>query len=237
MSKLERKIDDVFKRLYDLIFAILFLIVFSPLYLITAIIIMITSPGTPIYKAQRVGKDGKIFTCYKFRSMRIDSGKVRLTTLRNDDRIFPFGRLIRKTKIDEMPQVLNVLLGQMSVVGPRPEDRENADVIYKGKYKKLLSVKPGLTSIASLYDYTHGEKYDSEEKYYQEFLPQKLELELFYVNHHNVLYDLVITIRTVIIIIQTLFGKEYFKYPKELKIIYEENKCVENDVYRSNQLL
>ena len=117
---------DFFKRCFDLLFATLFLLVFSPVYLLTWIIIKIVSPGPAIYKAKRVGKDGVLFDCYKFRSMRVDSGKVRLTTLENDDRIFPFGKFIRKAKIDEMPQVVNILKGGMSVVGPRPEDKDNA---------------------------------------------------------------------------------------------------------------
>ena len=138
--------NALLKRSFDLVFALAFLIVFSPVYIITAVIIMIVSPGNPIYKAERIGKDGKIFTCYKFRSMRIDSGNVKLTTLRNDDRIFPFGKFIRKAKIDEMPQVLNILFGQMSVVGPRPEDKSNADKIYVGEYRGILNAKPGLHS-------------------------------------------------------------------------------------------
>ena len=145
------------KRCFDILFAVLFLIVFSPVYLLTWIVIKIVSPGPAIYHARRVGLHGQLFTCYKFRSMRVDSGKVKLTTLQNDDRIFPFGNFIRKTKIDEMPQVVNILMGQMSVVGPRPEDEANASKIYVGEFQHILDVKPGLTSPASLYDYTHGE--------------------------------------------------------------------------------
>ena len=134
---------DFFKRCFDLLFSVCFLAVFSPVYIISWLIIKIVSPGPAIYKAERVGKGGKLFKCYKFRSMRVDSGKVRLTTLGNDDRIFPFGKFIRKTKIDEMPQVVNILKGDMSVVGPRPEDKENADKVYVGEYVRILDVKPG----------------------------------------------------------------------------------------------
>ena len=151
------------KRCFDILFATLFLVVFSPVYLLTFIIIKVASPGPAIYKAKRVGKNGILFDCYKFRSMIVDSGKVRLTTLENDDRIYPFGRFIRKTKIDEMPQVFNILKGDMSVVGPRPEDKENADRVYVDEYKQILNVKPGLTSPASLYDYTHGELLEDDE--------------------------------------------------------------------------
>lgn len=205
------------KRCFDLLFAVLFLIVFSPIYLLTIIIIKIVSPGLAIYKAMRVGKDGNLFKCYKFRSMRVDSGKVRLTTLENDDRIFPFGKFIRKTKIDEMPQVVNILKGEMSVVGPRPEDQENAEKVYVGEFKHIMDVKPGLTSTASLYDYTHGELFEDEEQYEKIFMPKKLKLELYYVNHKSVWYDLWLILKTAWLIILKTCGKTNFKEPKELQ--------------------
>ncbi len=208
---------DFLKRCFDLLFAILFLIVFSPVYLLTWIIIKIVSPGPAFYNAKRVGKDGMLFDCYKFRSMRVDSGKVRLTTLENDDRIFPFGKFIRKTKIDEMPQVVNILRGEMSVVGPRPEDQENADKVYVGEYKHILDVKPGLTSTASLYDFTHGELFEDEESYEKVFLPKKLKLELYYVNHRSFGYDIMLVLKTAWLIIQRTCGKSEFDEPKELE--------------------
>lgn len=207
---------DFIKRCFDLLFAVLFLIVFSPIYLLTIIIIKITSPGPAIYKAARVGKGGRLFTCYKFRSMRVDSGKVRLTTLENDDRIFPFGKFIRKAKIDEMPQVVNILKGEMSVVGPRPEDKENADKVYVGDYVHILDVKPGLTSTASLYDYTHGELFNDEVSYEKEFMPKKMKLELYYINHRSLWYDFVLILKTAWLIILKTCGKNNFEEPKEL---------------------
>lgn len=206
------------KRCFDLLFAVLFLIVFSPIYLLTIIIIKIVSPGPAIYKAARVGKDGRLFTCYKFRSMRVDSGKVRLTTLENDDRIFPFGKFIRKTKIDEMPQVVNILKGEMSVVGPRPEDQENAEKVYVGEFKHIMDLKPGLTSTASLYDYTHGELFEDEESYEKIFMPKKLKLELYYVNHKSLWYDLWLILKTAWLIILKTCGKKKFNEPKELSL-------------------
>ena len=208
---------DFFKRCFDLLFAISFLIVFSPVYLISWLIIKIVSPGPAIYKAERVGKGGKLFKCYKFRSMRVDSGKVRLTTLENDDRIFPFGKFIRKTKIDEMPQVVNILKGEMTVVGPRPEDKENADKVYVGEFVHILDVKPGLTSTASLYDYTHGEQFEDEESYEKEFMPKKLKLEMYYVNHRSFWYDMLLVLRTAWLIILRTCGKSDFDEPAELK--------------------
>ena len=208
---------ELLKRCFDLLFAICFLIVFSPLYIISWLIIKFVSPGPAIYKAERVGKCGKLFKCYKFRSMRVDSGKVRLTTLENDDRIFPFGKFIRKTKIDEMPQVVNILKGEMSVVGPRPEDKENADRVYVEDFVHILDVKPGLTSTASLYDYTHGEKFEDEESYEKEFLPKKLKLELYYVNHRSFWYDIQLVLRTAWLIVLKSCGKSEFAEPAELR--------------------
>lgn len=208
---------DFFKRCFDLLFSVLFLLVFSPVYILTFIIIKIVSPGPAIYKAKRVGKDGKLFDCYKFRSMRVDSGKVKLTTLQNDDRIFPFGKFIRKAKIDEMPQVVNILTGDMSVVGPRPEDKENADKVYVGEFKHILDVKPGLTSTASLYDYTHGELFEDEESYGNVFLPKKLKLELYYVNHRSFWYDILLVLKTAWLIILKTCGKNDFEEPQELR--------------------
>lgn len=208
------------KRAFDILFAVCFLVVFSPVYLLTYIIIKIISPGPAFYKAKRVGLHGKVFDCYKFRSMRVDSGKVKLTTLQNDDRIFPFGRFIRKAKIDEMPQTLNILFGDMSVVGPRPEDTVNADKMYQGEYKHILDVKPGLTSPASLYDYTHGEAYEDEELYEKEFVPQKLQLELYYVKHQSFWYDIKLILKTAWLITQKTCGKTKFEKPKELESNY-----------------
>lgn len=205
------------KRVFDILFAVCFLVVFSPVYLLTWIIIKRVSPGPAIYKAKRVGLNGQLFDCYKFRSMRVDSGKVKLTTLQNDDRIFPFGKFIRKAKIDEMPQVVNILKGEMSVVGPRPEDKDNADKVYVGEFKHILDVKPGLTSTASLYDYTHGEKYEDEELYEKEFMPKKLKLELYYVNHASFEYDIFLVLKTAWLIVQKTCGKSVFSEPEELQ--------------------
>lgn len=204
------------KRLFDILFAVLFIIMFWWVLIITYIIIKIVSPGPAIYKARRVGLHGRVFDCYKFRSMLVNSGKVRLTTFQNDERIFPFGKFIRSTKIDEIPQIVNILKGEMSVVGPRPEDEPNAVIIYQGKYKQILTVKPGLTSPASLYDYTHGEKYNNEDYYKTHFLPQKLNLELYYINNQSILTDIILVAKTGWTIIQRILGRKYFPIPNEL---------------------
>lgn len=208
----------VVKRVFDVVASLVATIVFIVPWIIISVIIKIQSPGPAIYKARRVGQDGKIFTLYKFRSMRVDSGAVHATTLRGDPRIFPFGEFLRKSKLDETPQLINILKGDLSVIGPRPEDKDNSDLFYVGKYKKILFVKPGLSSPASLYDYTHGELYKDEETYIKEFIPQKLDIELYYIEHRSCWYDLKIVVRTVITILQIVGGKKNFEEPKEVRL-------------------
>ena len=204
------------KRIFDIVSSLLAICAFAIPWIVIAVTIKLQSPGPVIYKARRVGKNGKVFTLYKFRSMRVDSGAIHATTLRGDPRIFPFGEFLRKSKLDETPQLFNILKGEMSVIGPRPEDEENSGKFYVGKYKDISLVKPGLSSPASLYDYTHGEKYDSEDDYVKEFLPKKLDVELYYVKNRSFFYDIQIVFNTVVTIIQIVLGKEAFVEPKEL---------------------
>lgn len=213
---------QIIKRALDILLSLIAIICLFSLLIIVAIIIKCTSKGPILYKAKRVGKGGKVFNCYKFRSMRVDSGQVKLTTLRSDDRIYPFGRFLRATKIDELPQLFNILSGKMSIVGPRPEDTVNAEKIYIGDYQQILMVKPGLTSPASLYDYTHGEKCQDESFYETDILPKKLFLELYYVKHKSFFYDVKLVFKTVWLIILTMLGKKKFKEPKELNKFVDE---------------
>ena len=212
------------KRLFDIAASLCAIVVFLIPWLVISLIIKIQSPGPVLFCPRRIGKDGKPFTLYKFRSMRTDSGKIHATTLRGDPRIFPFGAILRKTKLDETPQLFNVLFGQMSVIGPRPEDEVNAKELYQGEFVEILSVKPGLSSPASLYDYTHGENYPDEESYVREFLPEKLKVELYYVRHRSNVYDLKVIVSTVVTILQIFCGKKDFPLPKE-KALYEEEKA------------
>ncbi len=212
----------VLKRVFDVITAFIATIVFLIPWLIICSIIKIQSPGPVLFKPERVGENGKTFTLYKFRSMRVDSGAIHVTTLRGDPRIFPFGAFLRRSKLDETPQLINVLKGEMSVIGPRPEDKVNAEKLYVGKYKEILSVKPGLSSPASLYDYTHGEAYEHEEDYVREFEPKKLDVELYYVRHRSIWYDLQTIAKTIGTIVLIMLGKKDFKEPKEVKYLDNE---------------
>lgn len=218
------------KRLFDVVASVIAIVFFVIPWIVIAVIIKMQSPGPVLYKAKRVGKNGRVFVLYKFRSMRTDSGRIRATTLRNDSRIFPFGNFLRRTKLDETPQLINVLIGDMSVIGPRPEDEYNFEKLYCGRYRGIVSVKPGLSSPASLYDYTVGEKFENEQDYLRLFVPKKLEMELYYTNKCSFVYDLKIVVKTVFTIILTIVGYENFKEPKELMSIGKENGYVEQKI-------
>lgn len=209
----------IVKRCLDLVFTTIALVLLFPVFLITIIGIKVSSKGPALFKANRIGLNGKEFVMYKFRSMHVNYEKEHIITLRTDDRIFPFGKFIRMSKIDELPQLINVFKGDMSIVGWRPEDKENVGKVFSGKYKEILRIKPGLTSPGSLYDYTHGELYDNEKIYEEEFLPKKMDLERYYVDHQSLLYDVELVIRTIITILKVIIGKRVFSDPPEIKII------------------
>lgn len=208
------------KRITDVLLSLPAILLLLIPWLIAGAVIKIQSPGPVIYKAKRVGLNGRIFTLYKLRTMCTDSGRVHATTLEGDPRVFPFGRFLRGSKLDETPQLFNILKGDMSVIGPRPEDEVNAPVYYSGKYREILSVLPGLSSPASLYDYTHGESYPDEESYVREFMPRKLELEMYYVRHRSFAYDLRIMLRTAAVLTGKLIFRAKIPEPKEMKLLY-----------------
>lgn len=204
------------KRFLDIILSLLAIIILSPIFLLSSIFIKLSSPGPVFFCANRIGKNKKHFKMFKFRSMYMNDEKGHIITLRSDQRIFPYGRFMRKSKIDELPQLLNILKGEMSIVGWRPEDEENVEEVFISEFREILKTKPGLTSPGSLFDYTHGELYEDEERYIKEFLPIKLKLELYYVRNRSIMYDLELIIRTVVTILLVILGKEKFDYPKEV---------------------
>ena len=216
----------VIKRIFDVVAAFFATVFFLLPWAVIALIIKVQSPGPVIFKARRVGKDGKVFTLYKFRTMRVDSGDIRATTLRNDSRVFRFGRFLRISKLDETPQLINILQGHMSIIGPRPEDEENAARIYTGKFSRILAATPGLSSPASLYDYAVGERYETEERYINEFLPKKLAVELYYVEHRALWYDFFLIFRTVVMIAGVILKKN-------VKIPWEAEKALNQSEKRS----
>lgn len=209
----------IIKRLLDIVLCSFAVLVLSPFYLFAAVGVFISSPGPILYHSMRAGKDKKPFKFYKFRSMHQPKGKKKDMFMADPDRLFPFGKLIRRLKIDELPQLINVIKGDMSIVGPRPMTAEHVDEMYSGRYEKVASIRPGLTSAASLYDYTVGDTYQDNEAYRREVLPVKLEMELYYVEHESFLYDVSLVIRTVTTILEVFSGKKEFKDQPELKIV------------------
>lgn len=206
----------IIKRGLDIVLCGLAMIALSPIYLLTGIGIEISSPGTVLYHSMRAGKDKVPFKFYKFRSMHPPKGKKKDMFVTDPDRVFPFGRLIRRLKIDELPQLFNVIKGDMSIVGPRPMTAAHVDELYCGEYEKVSSVKPGLTSAASLYDYTVGDTYKDNEAYRREVLPVKLEMEKMYVERQSFRYDASLVWRTIVTILQVMAGKKNFKDQPEL---------------------
>ena len=197
------------KRFFDILLCSFALIVLSPLFLITALAIKLSNAGPVFYFSERAGRNKKPFHFYKFRSMH-PTKNDRGMFIADADRVFTVGKIIRRLKIDELPQLINVIRGDMSIVGPRPMVAAAVDKLYCGKYEKVSSIRPGLTSAASLYDYTVGDTYTDDQAYIREVLPMKLELELYYVEHESFLYDASLVWRTLVIIVQVLFGKKQF---------------------------
>jgi lipopolysaccharide/colanic/teichoic acid biosynthesis glycosyltransferase len=157
---------------------------------------------------------------HKFRTMHIAATSASLITAANDGRVFPFGRILRTLKIDELPQLFNVLIGQMSIVGPRPEDPAIVQRYFGPLGLETLTVRPGLASPGSVYNYTHGELLidaaDPETSYVNRLLPIKLALELVYVRHQSLLRDAQVILRTATTIAMISIGKNSFADPPEM---------------------
>jgi lipopolysaccharide/colanic/teichoic acid biosynthesis glycosyltransferase len=188
-------------RFVDVLFATLGLLTLSPFLLVLAALVRLTSPGPALYRAQRVGKNGRLFRLYKFRSMMIEAAHLGpgLTTA-GDNRITPVGRWLRRFKFDELPQLVNILIGDMSLVGPRPEDPRYV-AHYTPEQRRVLAVRPGLTSPASV-RYRAEETLlagaDWEAVYLQQILPDKLRLELEYLQTRTAFSDLKILWQTAL---------------------------------------
>ena len=177
------------------------LVVLSPLLLVIALAVRLNSKGLVLYKAQRIGQHGKEFGLYKFRSMVTDADRMGPgITSAQDNRITSVGRFLRRSKLDELPQLINVLRGEMSLVGPRPEDPRYVD-FYTPEQRKILQYKPGITSMASI-KYRNEEQLlsgpDWEQLYIDEVMPAKLAIDLDYARRANVFSDIWLILRTVI---------------------------------------
>lgn len=193
------------KRFLDIIFSGLGLICLSPLFVFLALWVKLDSPGPVFYRQVRVGRNNRDFKLYKFRSMRVDSDKKGLITIGgHDPRVTYSGYYIRKYKLDELPQLINVFLGDMSLVGPRPEVRKYVDM-YTDEQMHVLDVRPGITDMASIYYRNENElleKANNPEKYYREVIMQdKLRINLEYVRNHSVIGDFRMILKTLFVVI------------------------------------
>lgn len=190
----------VAKRIFDIVSALLILVLLMPIFVFIAIWILADSRGGIFYRQIRVGKNGKLFQLIKFRSMKKNADKAGQLTVGNDSRVTRSGRFIRRTKLDEFPQLINIIKGEMSVVGPRPEVPKYVE-LYTANQRKVLSVKPGLTDFASLEFIAEQEilgKSDNPEKtYIEEILPKKLELNLIYIQQKSLWLDIKLIFRTI----------------------------------------
>ena len=194
------------KRLFDLFFSLIGVIILSPLLLVLAILIKISSPGPVFYRGIRAGKNGKNFKIFKFRTMVVNAEKMSgPSTALDDPRLTRIGKFLRKWKLDELPQLFNVIKGDMSLVGPRPEVLEYAN-LYQGEEKIVYRVKPGITDFASLWD-IHEEEVlkgspDPEKTYLEKIRPEKVRLQMKYVKEMSFWTDIKIIWRTFLKLIK-----------------------------------
>ncbi|SHJ32564.1 sugar transferase [Bacteroides stercorirosoris] len=214
------------KRLFDIIFSFIGLVCLSPILLIISLIIVTGSKGGVFFRGVRVGQHGKDFRIFKFRSMKPDcEGKGKWNVGDDDDRITPIGHFLRKSKVDELPQLINVLKGDMSFVGPRPELRYYTDM-YTECEMAILDQKPGITDWASMANIAQfkgfTEAIDPDAYYLNVVRPLKLKLQLYYRNHHSFLGDIKCIFWTVYKVIT-----KSDKLPKDVQEIldnYEKNQ-------------
>lgn len=194
------------KRIFDIIVSLIILLIFFPFGLLVSFAILIESKGGVFYFQERIGKNGVPFKLWKFRSMRKGSDKAgKLTVGMKDSRITRSGIFIRKYKLDEFPQFINVLKGEMSIVGPRPEVKEYVD-LYTEDQREILKVKPGITDLASLEYFKENEllgKSDNPQKtYIEEIMPAKIELNKKYISNPTIGADIKIMWQTFLKIIR-----------------------------------
>lgn len=188
------------KRLFDILFSLMVIVLSAPFILLVAVLIKLYDRGPVFYMAPRVGLNGKMFRMYKFRSMVVNADKLGPSSTANDDkRLTGVGRFLRKYKLDEMPQMFNVLLGDMSIVGPRPQIKWAVDQ-YNEEEKKILSIKPGITDYASIRFHNEGEilagAEDPDKAYMELIHPEKMRLSLLYLQQRSLATDMKIIWQT-----------------------------------------
>lgn len=194
------------KRFFDVVFSMLGLLLLAPLLAAAACLVRLTSPGPVLFRQERIGRGFRPFTIYKFRTMVADAPRRGAAiTCGDDPRITPVGRFLRKTKIDELPQLFNVLRGDMSFVGPRPEVRCFVD-LFPDDYREILSVRPGITDIASITYCDEatmlGQVADPQAEYIRVILPHKISLAKEYRRRSSLLFDLGLILQTLVAVVR-----------------------------------
>ncbi len=198
------------KRGFDILVALALLLLTAPLFVFAWAGIKLSSPGPVFYHAKRIGLHNQPFSMLKFRTMHVHSGGAVISAL-NDIRVFRFGSLLRKLKIDELPQFVNVLTGQMSIVGPRPEDPLIVQKAYNSWMLETLDIRPGITSPGTIFYYAVGEHLvdpdDPEGSYLAAIMPLKLAVDRGYIERATLISDISTIFRTVAAIFGTAIGK------------------------------
>lgn len=197
--------SSMFKRLFDIVSSFSGLISISPLLLVVSALIKGEDGGLVFYRGVRIGQRGKPFRIFKFRTMVVDAEQRGGPSTADDDpRITRIGKILRKYKLDELPQLINVLKGEMSIVGPRPEVKQYVDM-YTDEEKAILSLKPGITDWASIWNPDEGALLaghpDPEKAYLEKIRPEKIRLQLEYVKQHSFLTDLEIILKTFLALV------------------------------------
>jgi lipopolysaccharide/colanic/teichoic acid biosynthesis glycosyltransferase len=200
--------EQMLKRFFDILFSAIGIILLAPLVAILALAIKKSSSGPVLYRGMRVGRGGKLFRMLKFRTMVVNAEALGGSCTSDDDpRITSIGRRLRKYKLDELPQLLNVLRGEMSFVGPRPEVKQYV-AMYSEEEKQILSLRPGVTDLATLWDSDEGAllagSSDPERIYLETIRPEKMRLQLEYVRKRTLLLDFRIVCSTVALVFRRL---------------------------------
>lgn len=205
------------KRFIDVICALIGLLGTSPLWIIAIVGILVSDSGPLFYTSIRIGKGNMPFKMFKFRSMRVDNSDNETSLRPDEDRIFPFGKFIRKVKIDELPQLLNILNGTMSVIGPRPVANNQKSLFRVGKWNEASKVAVGLSGPAALFDFIYGDQIIDPDEYMEKVFPTRRELEYVYVKKMSFGYDFKMVVYTLICVLYALLGKECTWILNELK--------------------
>lgn len=211
---------DVPKRLLDIVLCFIALVISLPVLVFVAVAVGLSSKGPIFYRAKRAGLGGCPITVLKFRTMMEHADKAGTVTIERDNRITPVGKILRKTKLDEMPQLWNILRGEMSIVGPRPESFNIVEAYYSEADRELFTIRPGLTCPGNLLYYVYHEKLRppdgmrAEKLYAHYLLPPRLLADLHYVRNRSLTYDIALIFQTVWIIFVKWLGRTPRWQPK-----------------------